>query len=161
MTAASKQWVALPLAIMLLLFACTPQTPSHSCDGPARDHVMLVDRLRCGSIQVDIGEPVTMPFLRPPGTRLLLSGGGISGRAEVQSFNYDDTELGSDGRALSEADARKFAPDGSLVDRSQTIYYAGTPHLFRRDRVLVIYAGEDRAVVMVLTKLLGNQFAGG
>ena len=48
-----------------------------------------------------------------------------------------------------------------LVDPSQRIYYAGTPHLFRRDRVLVIYAGEDRAVVMVLTKILGNQFAGG
>ena len=146
---------------MLLAIACTPQPQSHGCDGPASDHVMLVDRLRCGGMQVDIGESVTLPFLRPSGTKLLLSGGGISGKAEVQSFNYDDTDLGSDGRAVSEADARKFAPDGSLVDRNQRIYYAGTPHLFRRDRVLVIYAGDDRAVVTVLTKLLGSQFAGG
>jgi len=122
---------------------------------------MLVDRLRCNAIKVDIGEPVALPSLRPPGTKLLLSGGGLSGQAEVQSFNYDDTDLGIDGRAASEADARKFAPDGSLVDRSQRIYYPGTPHLFRRDRVLVIYAGDDRAVLTVLTKLLGNQFAGG
>jgi hypothetical protein len=152
---------ALLLAVMLLVIACTPPSQSHSCDGPANDHVMLVDRLRCDAIQVDIGDPVAVPFLRPPGTKLLLSGGGISGRAEVQSFNYDDTDLGSDGRAVSEADARKFAPDGSLVDRSQRIYYAGKPHLFRRDRVLVIYAGDDRAVVTVLMKFLGNQFAGG
>ena len=148
--------------VVLLLFgACAPQSQSHSCDGPASDHVMLVDRLRCGAIQVDIGETVTLPSLRPPGTKLLLSGGGISGRAEVQSFNYDDTDLGSDGRAASEADTHKFASDGSLVDHSQRIYYAGTPHLFHRDRVLVIYAGDDKAVLGALTRLLGNQFAGG
>ena len=149
------------LVVLLLFGACAPQSESHGCDGPASDHVMLVDRLRCSAIQVDVGDAVTLPVLRPPGTKLLLSGGGVSGRAEVQSFNYDDTDLGTDGRAISEADALKFAADGSLVDRSQTIYYSGTPHLFRRDRVLVIYAGDDRAVVAVLTKLLGNQFAGG
>jgi hypothetical protein len=147
--------------VLLLLSACTPQSESHGCDGPAGDHVMLVDRLRCNAIKVDIGEPVMLPVLRPPGTTLLLSGGGLSSQAEVQSFNYDDTDLGADGRGVSEADARKFAPDASLIDRSQSIYYRGTPHLFRRDRVLVIYAGEDRALVTVLTKLLGNQFAGG
>jgi hypothetical protein len=122
---------------------------------------MLVDRLRCAGMRVDIGEAVTLPFLRPSGTKLLVSGGAISGQAELQSFNYDDTDLGADGRAVSETDARKFASDGSLVDQSQRISYHGTPHLFRLDRVLVIYAGDDRAVVTVLTGLLGNQFAGG
>ncbi|MDP9274965.1 MAG: hypothetical protein M3O99_05145 [Chloroflexota bacterium] len=152
---------ALYLVVLLLLGACAPRSESHGCDGPAGDHVMFIDRLRCNAIQVDIGEAVTLPVLRPPGTTLLLSGGGLSSQAEVQSFNYDDTDLGADGRGVSEADARKFAPDGSLIDRSQSIYYRGTPHLFRRDRVLVIYAGDDRALVTVLTKLLGNQFAGG
>ncbi len=156
-----RGWLAFSLGLALLLTACGPQAESHSCDGPASDHVMLIDRLRCSAIQVNIAEPVTLPFLRAPGTKVLLSGDGITNRAEVQSFNYDDTDLGTDGRAVSEADARKFALDGSLVDRAQRIYYPGTPHLFRRDRVLVIYAGDDRAVVTVLTRLLGNQFAGG
>lgn len=149
------------IVMLLLISVCTSPSQSHSCDGPAGDHVMLVDRLRCNAIQVDIGEPVTLPFLRPPGTTLLLSGEGLSSQAEVQSFNYDDTDLGTDGRSVSEAEARKFASDGSLVDRSQRIYYSGTPHLFRRDRLLVIYAGDDRAVLTMLTRLLGNQFAGG
>jgi len=122
---------------------------------------MLVDRLRCAGIRVDIGERVTVPILRPPGTKLLLSGGGLAAQAELSSFNYDDTDLGADGRVVSETDARKFAPDGSLVDRGQSIFYRGTPHLFRRERVIVIYAGDDRAVMTVLTRLLGNQFAGG
>ena len=149
------------LVIVLLLSACTSQYESHGCEGPAGDHVMLVDRLRCAGIRVDIGERVTVPILRPPGTKLLLSGDGLAAQAELSSFDYDDTDLGADGRAVSETDARKFAPDGSLVGRGQSIYYRGTPHLFRRERVIVIYAGDDRAVLTVLTRLLGNQFAGG
>lgn len=153
--------IAFSIVILLLLSACTSQLQTHSCEGPAGDHVMLVDRLRCAGIRVDIGERVTLPILRPPGTTLLLSGGDLSGQAELQSFEYDDTDLGTDGRAASEADARQFASDGSLIDRSRSIYYHGTPHLFRRERVIVIYAGDDRSVVTVLTRLLGNQFAGG
>ncbi len=148
------------LVVMLLVGACTSQVQSHGCEGPAGDHVMLVDRLRCAGIQVDIGQRVSVPILRPPGTKLLLSGGGLAAQAELSSFNYDDTDLGADGRVVSETDARKFAPDGSLVDRGQSISYRGTPHLFHRERVIVIYAGDDRAVVTVLTRLLGNQFAG-
>lgn len=122
---------------------------------------MLVDRLRCTGSRVEIGESVTLPVLRPPGTTLVLTGGGVSGRAELQSFNYDDTDLGTDGRAVSAADAGKFAPDGSVLVANQRIYYRGTPHLFRQDRVIVIYAGDDPAVLGILTRLLGKQFAGG
>lgn len=122
---------------------------------------MLVDRLRCGGVSVEFTGSVSLPALRPPGTTMLISGGGLSGQAELQSFNYDDTDLGTDGRAVSAADSRKFAPDGSVLETSQRIFYRGTPHLFRQDRVLVIYAGDDPAVVGILTRLLGKQFAGG
>jgi hypothetical protein len=150
------------LALLVALTGCTlPPTVSHGCDGPASDHVMLVDRLRCAGMGAAVGERVTLPFLRPPGTQLLLSGGGVSGQAELQSFNYDDTDLGADGRVVSAADADKFAADGSLRDGSQRIYYRGTPHLFRQDRVLVIYAGDDPVVIAALTRLMGKQFAGG
>lgn len=148
-------------ALVIVIGACAWPPASHGCDGPARDHVMLVDRLRCAGIRVEIGEPVILPFLGPPGTRLLLSGGDVSGQAELESFNYDDTDLGMDGRAASEADAQKFASDGSLRDAGSRIFYNGTPHLFRRDRVLVIYSGDDPAVIAILTELVGRQFAGG
>ena len=83
---------------------------------------MLVDRLRCAGMQVEIGGSVTLPSLRPSGTKLLVSGGRVTGQAELQSFNYDDTDLGTDGRAVSEADARKFKSDGSLVNPNQAIF---------------------------------------
>ena len=152
------RWVTL----IVVLNACLPGALSHSCEGAAYDHVMLVDRLRCRGIQVEVGDRVLLPILRPQGTTLLLSGGGVSGQAVIESFNYDDTDLGTDGRAASAADARKFAPDASLIDRSQSIAYYGTPaHLFRQDRVLVIYAGTDPVVLSELARLLGKQFAGG
>jgi hypothetical protein len=148
-------------AVCVLASGCTTQSFSQTCDGPARDHVMLVDRLRCAGMRVEIGEPVTLPVIRPTGTRLVLSGGGVSGQAELDSFNYDDTDLGTDGRTVSEGDARKFAHDGSIRDASYRVFYHGTPHLFRQDRVLVIYSGEDRVVIETLTRLVGKQFAGG
>jgi len=39
--------------------------------------------------------------------------------------------------------------------------YKGEPHFFRKERVLVLYTGEDKAVLNLLTHLLGPQFAGG
>ena len=146
-------------ALLIILSACTPNL-SHDCEGSARDHVMLVDRLRCAGIHVEIGERTTLSFIRPPGTQLLLSSGGIDGQADLQSFNYDDTDLGTDGSAVSAVDAQKFASDGSLRDSSQQIFYRGTPHLYRADRVLVIYTGDDPVVIAALTRLLGKQFAG-
>lgn len=95
---ARLQWLRILFAGLLLAGACTSTPTAHSCDGPARDHVMLVDRLRCAGMRVEIGERVTLPVIRPTGTRLVLSGGGVSGQAELDSFNYDDTDLGTDGR---------------------------------------------------------------
>jgi hypothetical protein len=59
------------------------------------------------------------------------------------------------------ADLQKLAPDGSPRDTSMRVSYAGTPHLYWNDRLIVIYAGDDPAVLAVLGGLLGMQFAGG
>lgn len=122
---------------------------------------MLVDRLRCAGLRVDIGEAVTLPTLRGKGAALLVSGAPLASEASIESFSYDDTDLGTDGRAVAREDAAKFAPNGSLRDSSASIAYHGTPHLFRSDRVIAIYAGDDRALIDLLTGLLGPQFAGG
>lgn len=37
----------------------------------------------------------------------------------------------------------------------------GAPHFFRKEQLVVLYVGEDQAVVNLLTKLLGPQIAGG
>ncbi len=148
------------IVLAMITDACAPTPVSHGCDGPARDHVMLVDRLRCAGVRVDIGEPVTLPLLRAQGTTLVLTGAPVSGEARVESFSYDDTDLATDARMIVLEDVAKFAPDGSLREPGASIAYHGTPHLFRSDRVIAIYAGDDRAVLDLLTGLLGPQFAG-
>ena len=122
---------------------------------------MLVDRLRCAGLRVEIGEAVTLPMLRAKGTALLVSGAPLAGEARIESFSYDDTDLGTDGRTVAREDAAKFAPNGGLRDPSTSIAYHATPHLYRSDRVIAIYDGDDRVVVDLLSRLLGSQFAGG
>jgi hypothetical protein len=106
---------------------------------------MLVDRLRCGGLRVDIGGRVTSPFLRGNGTALILSGGSLRADARLESYNYDDTDLVADGRAVAAADAKK---------------YSGPSSLYGRERVLVIYPGDEPAVTGILTRLLGPRLAG-
>lgn len=165
---------AIPIA--LLLAACVigvaalvmrsnvPNVTSHQCGVPVLDHVGFVDALRCDGFKVEPTEQTTLPSLRAPGTILHVTdvrSARLSAPAELTSFWYDDTDLGGDARAVAQADARRFAPDGSLRDASQRVYYRGTPHLFLRARALVIYTGDDPAVLELLDRLLGPQFAGG
>jgi len=164
------------IALVLLLVACivgvaalivrssTPSVMSHQCGVPVLDHVGFVDALRCDGFKVEPTEQTTLFALRVPGTILTVTdmrSARLSAPVELTSFWYDDTDLGGDARAVAQADARKFAPDGSLRDASQRIYYRGTPHLFLRARVLVIYAGDDRGMLEILDRFLGAQFAGG
>lgn len=114
---------------------------------------------------MEIGTQVRFPPLRAPGVVLHLSGGPLAGPAEVTSFWYDDTDLGTDARLVVEADTKRFSPDGAIrpdpaVPGDIAVAYRGTPHLFRRERVIAIYAGDDAALVRLLTELLGPQFAG-
>lgn len=128
----------------------TPAAVSHG--GPVTDHVSFVDALRGRGITVSIGGEIQQPFLYPEsGTLLLLDGPGLAGQAEVQSFEYADP-------AAATADASQIEPDGNL--RTVMITWIAPPHFFRRERLIVLYVGEDPAVVALLTDLLGPQFAG-
>jgi hypothetical protein len=164
------------IALVLLLVACvvgvaalivrssTSSVMSHQCGVPVLDHVGFVDALRCDGFWAEPSGQTTIPSLRVPGTIVLVTdrrSARLSAPAELTSFWYGDTDLGGDARAVAQADARRFAPDGSLRDASQRVYYRGTPHLFLRARALVIYAGDDRAVLELLERILGPQFAGG
>lgn len=136
--------------------ATSPTALSHG--GPVHDHVSFVDQLRVRGVSVDIVGAASRPFLRPRGTRLHLAGAGLPGRSEVESYNYDSTDLGTDGARAAKDDAARIARDGS--PRTATPQPAGPVHFFLADRVLVVYVGSDPATTKLLTDLLGPQFAG-
>jgi hypothetical protein len=133
------------------------ETPlSHG--GPVRDHVSFVDGLRAAGFRVEPVGQVRQPFLRASGTVLRLSGGGLAQPADLESYNYDDTDLGTDGRRAAEADARTIGPDGSPP--GGVAAWPGPRHLFGRERLLVVYLGSDPALLRVLAELIGQQIAG-
>ncbi len=136
--------------IGLLLAACGSAAQSHG--GPAEDQVSLIDALR-KSVAVDITGTVAQPFLHPvSGTAIRLSGGPLSTPADVQVFEY-----GSAGTA--QADARQIRPDGTGT-ATTVVDWVAPPHFFLTGRALVIYVGNDSAVLSLLQSLLGPQFAG-
>ena len=123
----------------------------------------FVDDLRCQKLLVDPVEQVSLPAFSVPATRLTVRGGNLREPTELLSLNYDDTDLGRDARQVAEAEARRISPDGtrsSSPSGTVRIYYTGPPHLFRRERVIVIYAGSDPEMIATLRDLLGAQFAG-
>jgi hypothetical protein len=148
------------LVATLLALACAP-TVSHG--GPVRDHVSLVDNLRARGLRVEPVDRVNITLFSVPGTRLAVSGTPLKLPAEIVSFNYDDTDLGRDGRRVAEQEARMVAPDGTRANTptgTVTATHAGPPHLFRRERVIVLYVGDDPEVLRALRELVGAQFAG-
>jgi hypothetical protein len=126
--------------------------------GPVRDHVSFVDTLRAAGYAVSPIGDVQQPFLRPRGTLLRISGGDLTAPAEVQSFNYDDRDLGTDGLAAAQADAAQIQPDGQ--PKNARVTWSGPPHFFHTDRSIVLFVGSDPPLLRELEALLGPQFAG-
>jgi len=133
----------------------TPGTPSHG--GPIVDHVSFVDKLRGQRCTVDPVGSVRQPFLRGEGIVLRVSGCTLEHPAELQSFWYHTDDLGADGLRAAEEDARGIGPDGQPAT---AMAWAAPPHFFRKERALVLYLGDDPALLALLAALLGPQFAG-
>ena len=161
-----RAWWSTPtLAVVLLITACGQPQPAtvgieqYSHGGPLRDHVSFVDHLRGKGYEVEPVAAVHQPFLRAEGTVLRIRGRDFKRPVDLQSYNYDDTDLGTNGLRAAEVDAGKIGPDGQ--PRTMSILWKDKPHFYRKERVLVLYVGNEKAVLDLLTDLLGPQFAGG
>jgi hypothetical protein len=133
-------------------------TSAVSHGGAVHDHVSFVDNLRGRGVAVEIVGTVRQPFLRPSGTRLRLTGGGLAQPVLLESYNYDSTDLGSDATSAVTQDAAAISPDGTPKMGRES--WTAPAHFFRADRVLVLYVGSDATALILLTDLLGPQFAG-
>jgi hypothetical protein len=139
--------------IALLLTACGTVQGPQSHGGPVQDQVSLIDALRSKNVTVDISGTVSQPFLSPQsGTTVRLSGGPMTGAAELQLFEYGSASAAS-------ADANRISPDGGGTATTK-ISWVAPPHFFLKGRVMAVYVGSDSAVLSLLQSLLGAQFAG-
>ncbi len=70
---------------------------------------------------------------------------------EVQTFEY---------RTIDDAqsDIDEVTPDGQF--RNVNVIWAGTPHFYRSDRLIILYVGYHVDIIDTLEDLFGPQFAG-
>ena len=108
-----------------------------------------------GAVVREHGAASTLTF-QGAGHGLLVNG------ADVTTYEY--------GTALAaQVDASRVSSDGATFrggvgpfgGRAVTVDWIAPPHHYHRDRVIVSYIGEDRAITTLLTGILGPQFAGG
>jgi hypothetical protein len=146
-----KKYICLTIALMLLVsysVGCTTQeTPPVSHGGPVVDYVSLIDNLRAAGATVDLGGEISQPFLSVNGQLIKVNG------EDVQVFEYRDG-------AIAEKEAALVSPDGSSIGMSLPFWVA-PPHFYKAGKIIVLYVGENAAVMVVLENVLGPQFAGG
>ena len=111
-----------------------------------QDKTALVDSLQNAGATVEEGNPLSQPFFTPEGSILKVNG------ADVQVFEYESMES-------MEEEASQVMPDGGSIGRSM-IAWMDTPHFYKAGRIIVLYVGSDEAVLGLLEKVLGPQFAG-
>jgi hypothetical protein len=122
----------------------TPPVTSHG--GPVKDFVSLVDNMRGSGANVEPVGEVTQPFFAVEGFVIRVDG------ADVQVFEYSDI-------ATAESEAQLVSPDGSSVGTSM-ISWIASPHFYNKERLIVLYVGDDTSVLATLEEVLGKQFAG-
>lgn len=150
------------LLVAILVVACAPQQttdasteppppnvtePSPTVHGdPTEAQASLMNALQEAGAQVELGDPIEQIFFSVPGRILKVD------EADVQVFEYESPEA-------METDAAQVAPDGGSVGTSMVTWMA-TPHFFKSGRMIVLYVGDDAAVLDLLERALGEQFAG-
>ena len=113
--------------------------------GAVSDRAGFVDRLRADGLDVKSAGEVQQPFFEVPGTGLTVNG------ADVQVFEFADAAAAKGAVSKIGADGN---PQGTIIE------WVAPPHFYQAGRIVVLYVGEDKAIIEALTKTLGAQVAG-
>jgi hypothetical protein len=128
------------------LSASNQPLQDNSYGGAATDYADLVDSVRAAGARVETAGEVDQPFFSVKGRMITVHG------EDVQVFQYPDA-TGAD------AEAALVSPDGSAVGTT-TLHWIGSPHFYKKGRLLVLYVGDTARVLKALEAALGRQFAG-
>jgi hypothetical protein len=113
----------------------------------AEDQTSLIATLQAAGATVEVGDPITQPFFTPEGNVIKVNG------VDVQVFEYESPEA-------MESEASQVAPDGGSIGTSM-VSWMDTPHFHKAGRIIALYVGSNEAILRLLEKAIGPQFAGG
>jgi hypothetical protein len=138
----------LALAVAYGLGACA-KSASPNASSPSlsvEDRASLVAAFQAAGAQIETGDPVIQDFFSVDGQTIKVNG------ADLQVFEYADA-------ANMEKDASQVAPNGSSIGTSMPMWL-DKPHFYKSGRIVVLYLGTDQAILDLLNKVIGPQFAG-
>jgi hypothetical protein len=130
-----------------MVAGCSNRTSAASSDpSVTQDLASLVKALENAGATVESGEPVSQTFFTPEGQTLKVNG------ADLQVFEYETTDA-------MQKEAAQVAPDGGSVGTSMMMWM-DAPHFYKAGRIIVLYLGSEKAILDLLDKVMGAQFAG-
>jgi heat shock protein HslJ len=143
--------------VAFLLSACVPQAGAaqpQSTQPPAVSHgnkiggyVELVDALRAQNATVEPSDEIDQSIFDVQAQMITVNG------AEVQVFEFAD-------EAAREAAAEQISADGSSIGTT-IVSWVDQPNFWAEGRVIVLYVGQDAAIIELLTSVLGEPIAQG
>jgi len=133
----------------LLLSACLLLAAAGTAAQAAQaaGYASFLRSLRAESTSIRQEGEVEQPFFSTKGRLIGLYGD------HVQVFEYPSG-------AKADAQAALVSPDGRTVGTTKP-HWLGTPHFYKKERLLVLYLGDNPKVLKALEARLGRQFAGG
>ncbi|MGH7410057.1 MAG: hypothetical protein ACREJ6_03200 [Candidatus Methylomirabilis sp.] len=132
-----------PLSISLLFVVAVSSATGSE---PVTDYPSLIASLRALGAHVEPAGDVDQPFLSIKGRMIKVHG------EDVQVFQYANG-------AAADAAAAPISRDGTAVG-TRKIHWIGSPHFYKKEKLLVLYVGDDDKVQKTLEAVLGRQFAG-
>jgi hypothetical protein len=114
--------------------------------GPVSDYPSLIKGLRALGVGATATGKVDQPFFSITGRMIKVHG------EDVQVFQYANA-------AAADAEAVPISRDGRAVG-TRKIHWIGSPHFFKKEKLLVLYVGDNDRVLGSLEAVLGQQFAG-
>jgi hypothetical protein len=110
------------------------------------DQASLLAALQAAGAPTSVGNAVTQDFFTPQGQIISVNG------ADIQVFEYDSAEA-------MESEAALVAPDGGSIGTSMMMWM-DAPHFYSTGRIIVLFVGNDSAILDLLEQVIGPQFAG-
>ena len=135
------------LAMAIIATACAAKQDAGETVGqPVDGYDGLLAALRGNGSTVEAVGPISQPFFVPEGRVINVDGN------EVQVFEFSSEQ---DAQSAAES----ISPDGSSVGTTM-IMWVEAPHFYESGKLIVLYVGEEPAVVDALEVVLGAQIAG-
>jgi len=112
----------------------------------AEDQASLVAGLQSAGATAEVVDSLIQDFFTPEGAIIKVNG------EDLQVFEYETAEAMED-------EASQVAPDGGSVGTSM-MTWMDAPHFYKAGRIIVLYVGSDQAILDLLERVIGPQFAG-